>query len=538
MLPRILVALALIAAPALAQAQSQGTPSFKSLTLGGGITCAAGPTCDVSGLSVTPNASAAPGIIGRSIFEALRGSTFYLRPFLTDLTCATDQTANINAAILTAPAGAQIVAPPGCILTTGNVTITSKWLRGSGRSAAATEWRYTAASGPAIKVMGDGARVSDLLLTNPGVSNSTAVAIQLADGVQNPRGQMVDHVRAVGFQDQLDIQSGEFWSATNLDFYNATRYGARIRNGYNVDSGDGVIANSAIYADNPIGVSGIRLESGGGLKVSTTKILQFATGADFAMADGAVTSDVFLDDTVSIEGQYNTGVSLGRISGGTTGSLINIKVNAQIAGPPTGIAIHDGVGNVSLAPIITSVSYGTVIDGGYNIALADGTPMQNVGVSAVTLQGTPSNVRIGRLNCTNCVAINQDQRATTAAGPIDRSDMRPLTLAGGATASLYSLAIPAYHGARVVVQVEGVLNNVGVVNSLRDSLATNGGSAVAMTSLNSTDAGTPMTVTFDTATTAGTVLVKVTNPNATAANNFIGSVSVRIDGKSSAFAIQ
>jgi hypothetical protein len=64
MLPRILVAIVLIVAPALAQAQSQGTPSFQSLTLTG-----SGSTGDVSGMSVTPSGSAASGTLARLLYS-------------------------------------------------------------------------------------------------------------------------------------------------------------------------------------------------------------------------------------------------------------------------------------------------------------------------------------------------------------------------------------------------------------------------------------------------------------------------------------
>ncbi|WP_123834492.1 hypothetical protein [Methylobacterium currus] len=52
------------------------------------------PTDPGDNLTAVPSAGAAVNTLGRSIFEALRGSTFLLRPFLSDLTCAQDQTAN------------------------------------------------------------------------------------------------------------------------------------------------------------------------------------------------------------------------------------------------------------------------------------------------------------------------------------------------------------------------------------------------------------------------------------------------------------
>lgn len=465
--------------------------------------------------------------------------TVFAAPYLGDLTCATDQTANVTAAAAAVPAGGHLAFPTGCIRVSSTLTNTSQFWEGAGRAeAGGTEIRYTSASGAAVKLMGGGARFSNFRLTaTADPAATTAVAIQLADGVQNPRGQMVDHVAVRDFRDQVDIQSGEFWSFTHFDLYRAKRYGVRIRNGYNVDSGDGSIVAGAIYTDFVAGgAAAIRHESGGGLKVSATKILQFARGVDLAIADNGETSDLFLDDSVSIENQYETAVSLGRISPTGNGKFYNIKINAQIAGAPTAVAVHAGISNAVISPLVRSTGYGIIIDGGDNITVPDGTVMEQVGSAAVAVSDPATNVSIGKINCTTCVAITSDNRVI-GAGPMVRSETRPINLPQSASyTSLFQITIPAFRGTRISVQVEGILQSVGAVNKFVDVLASNTGSAVAVpTTISTASAGAAVDIQFDVASAVGSVKIGV-RPNAAAGGgNLQGSVTIKVDGKSALF---
>lgn len=488
-----------------------------------------------------PHTDSSDALATTAFIKRMFTGTVFAAPYLTDLTCATDQTENVTAAAAAVPAGGHLAFPTGCIRVSSTLTNTSQFWEGAGRAeAGGTEIRYTNADGAAVKLMGGGARFSNFRLTTTvNASVTSAVAIQLADGVQNPRGQMVDHVAIRNFRDQVDVQSGEFWSLTHFDMYRAKRYGLRVRNGFHPDSGDGSVVAGSIYTDAVAGGdAGIRHESGGGLKVSTTKILQFARGVDLAIADNSETSDLFLDDSVSIEGQYQTAVSLGRFNTTRSGSgtFYNIKINAQIAASPTAVAVHAGIANAVISPLVRSAGYGIVIDGGDNITVPDGTVMEQVGSAAVAVNDPATNISIGKINCTTCAAITNDNRVT-GAGPMVRHETRPLNLQQSAIyKNFFQVDIPAFRGARISVQVEGVLQNVGAVNKLIDVIASNTGRAVAAPTPVSTAAvGAAVDVQFDVTSTPGSVKIGV-RPNAAAGGGPLqGSITINVDGKSTLF---
>lgn len=462
----------------------------------------------------------------------ITGTTIYLGYYITDRTCQVDQTANINAALALAPAGAEVVLPPGCIRTSNTILVQGLWLRGSGRGSTATELRYSIATGAAAKMMGDGARVSDILFTNP-VSNSTAVAVQLADGLQNPRGQMVDHVRAVGFQDQLDVQSGEFWSATYLDFYNATRYGVRIRNGVHPDSGDGVIAASTIYADAPIGDTAIRIESGGGLKVIATKTLQFNHSLVLAVADGANTSILMVDGSNSFENPYSSeAVHLGRIEGGTTGLYGHINIQAQLTGA---VGVYPGVENVVLGTLTRNAPYGIVIQGGDNINVLPGTTFKGVD-QALVIQDPATNVNVGNFLCGGCRIKILDQR-TSGTGRIDIDEVRPLNLPAPFSSAAFTVPFevqlaPA-RGLLLHVEVEGLMSNAGPVNTVADVLFShNGNGVLAPVPVHpQVDSAIPIKLQYDTTSVPGSVRVGIRVPSAYTTSTMFGSVTLKADGR-------
>lgn len=494
------------------------------------------PTDPADGLTVAPASGAPPNSLARSVFEALRGSTFYLRPFLSDLTCAVDQTSNVAVALALAPVGAEIVAPPGCIAAADTTTVTSRHLRGVGRSAGGTEWRYGSASGAAVKLMGDGARVSGILFTNP-VSNTQATAVQIADGITNPRGVMVDHIRAIGFRDQLDVQSGEWWSASHLDFYNAVRYGVRIRNGVHGDSGDGVIHASTIYADSPIGDTAIRLESGGGLKITATKTLQFNKSLVLAVADGVNTSILMVDGSNSFENpRSGEAVRLGRIEGGTTGIYGHINISAQLTGA---VGVYPGVENVRLAPLTRDTLFGVIIQGGDNITVASGTMLLRVDQGLI-IQDPATNVLVAEFSCPGCRIKISDQRAA-GAGRIALNEVRPLSLPAPNTSTayvpLYEVEVPPYRGARLNVEVEGLLQGAGAVNTLLDVLAYHNGTTIpAPATVSNVQGGqAPVDIQFDTSTTPGKIRVGARVNSAYATSTLSGSMTLRVDGRVGSF---
>lgn len=80
-----------------------------------------GSTGAVPGMTAPPDAAAAQGTLAKQFWHAMRGTTFLIAPFLTDLTCQTAQTNNVITALALAPAGARVVWPVGCVLLDGTI---------------------------------------------------------------------------------------------------------------------------------------------------------------------------------------------------------------------------------------------------------------------------------------------------------------------------------------------------------------------------------------------------------------------------------
>lgn len=505
-------------------------------TPGGTQLLASGGLGDAARMTAVPDKLAAANSLAQHIYAALQGTMFHAAPLLGDLTDGTDKSARISGALSLAAPGVEVVLPPGVILISQTITVTSRHLRGVGRSAGGTEIRYTGTTGAAVKLMGDGARVSGILFTNP-VSNTQAVAVQIADGTTNPRGVMVDHIRAVGFRDQLDVQSGEWWSASHLDFYNAVRYGVRIRNGVHGDSGDGVIHASTIYADNPIGDTAIRLESGGGLKITATKTLQFNKSLVLAVADGVNTSILMVDGSNSFENpRSGEAVHLGRIEGGTTGIYGHINISAQLTGA---VGVYPGVENVRLAPLTRDTLFGVIIQGGDNITVASGTMLLRVD-QGVIIQDPATNVLVANFSAPGCRVKLVDQRVT-GASPIALNEVRAISLPAPNTNSayvpLYEVEVPPYRGVRLSVEIEGLLQGAGVVNTLLDVLAYHNGMTIpAPATVSNVQGGqAPVDIQFDTSTTPGKIRVGARVNSAYATSTLSGSMTLRVDGRVGSF---
>ncbi|KQU17956.1 hypothetical protein ASG63_23760 [Methylobacterium sp. Leaf94] len=471
------------------------------------------------------------------IRSILKGTTF-AATYLTDLTCATVQTTQLRAAIAATDPGGRTLLPPGCILLDDTATVTASVLEGVGQSRAyGTEIRFTSSAAiPAMKLMGPGARLTGVRIAcTANRLNSLARGVQLSDGSENPRSQRIDNVSITDCYDQVDVQSGEFWSVNNVDLYRARRWGVRIRNATNPDSGDGIVSDSKIYTDVVAGgAAAIRLESGGGLKVSTTKTLQFDRSFDLAVADGADTSILHLADTNSFENPVTgEAVRLGRIEGGTTGTYKNIIVSAQLTGA---LGVYPGANNVTISTNTSNVPYGVVVQGGNNVNVTPATTLLEVEHGLVI--GDPAtNVTVGQFACTACVQTIEDNR-TAGQSSVARTESREINISLSTSyKDLYRVDLKMFSGAKIEVSVNGIVQTVGAVNTSTIQLATRGATTAAMTQAALTVGGAAVDLRFDTASITGSVVVGI-RPNASAGGgNFSGIVTIKVDGRITGFRV-
>lgn len=526
-----------VAAQGLCFATGSSGPRVPCVMQDGVWTRVLRPTDEASGLTVAtrPLTDRSTAIANTEFVKRQWQGTTIAANYLTDTACGSLQTAQLLAAEAATPPGGRVLLPPGCILIDQTYVTRSRVLEGVGASRAfGTEIRYAAPSGPAINLLGPGARATGLRITcTADRDTSTATAIQLSDGVENPRSQRLDNIAVTDCLDQVDVRSGEMWTADRMDLYRAKRWGFRIRNGFHPDSGDGSISNSLIYTDVIAGgKAAVRLESGGGLKMTGNKTLQFERCFDLAVADGAHTSILQIDSSNSFENPtLGECIRLGRIEGGTTGTYKNITISAQLTGA---LQIFDGVSNVTVATNTSNVDFGVAVLGGQGINVTAATTLAGLR-HGVVIRDPAKDVTVGQFACTDCETTLEDERVT--APSLRRIETRTVDLPQSASfVPLYRLDVPVFQSARVAVSVQGILQGVGAVNTEIAQMVTRHSPGIALTEVSRTVAGAPVDVQLD-LSKAGAVIVGV-RPSADAGGGRLqGAVTVTVDGRIGAFRV-
>lgn len=452
--------------------------------------------------------------------------------YLTDTMCLVDQTANVQRAVAAAGPGGYVQWPKGCILLSNTVTSNGQKWSGAGYGASkapgGTQFQFNQPAGVAFKLVGDGAKLSDLWLSNS-LTTTSAVAVQLGDGAgSNPSGQALDFVHMVGFSTQLDIQSGQFWHLDHFDLYNAQQFAVRIRNLTNSDSGDGVINGGVMRADGTIGQSAIRYESGGGLKLFGTKILQFGTAFDLRVADGANTQNLTIDGTNSFENQSVEAVHLGRL--GTTGIFRNIKAHPQVDGGKSYVGA--GLSGVVIGGIYDHASYAWNIAGGDNIVYDPTTVAKNMSVAAVVVNDPATHVKLPQsIACVTCGSLFADNRFS---GVTSTTDEQLVDVTSNSVATpVYDIFPTNFGGTIIQVDVSGIVQNGGVTSmrQVRQVLNTGFSNLVLSTAGTDASAGVPIQVNYDLTTVPGAVRVSVQRRTDYGGTEFQGVVRVNVVGK-------
>lgn len=468
----------------------------------------------------------------------------YAAPFLTDTTCATDQTANIAAADSATPSGGTLIFPPGCISHSGTIINNGHRWEGTGiaysDNLSSISWKggtqlsYTSSIGVALKIIGNAAGIDHIRQSTTQLF-SNAVGLQMSDGINNPQSQFIEHYSSLGFQTQIDIQSGQFWHINSCDLHNASLYAIRIRNLVTSDSGDGNIYACNIYADAPIGSAGIRYESGGGLKLTGIKILQFQRSFDLQIADGANTSDLLIDNSNSFENPLSgQSVRLGQLGPSNTGIFHNIVIKAQIhQGQVTTLP---GVENVTIGGVYSNTNVGITLNGGSNISVSDETVCDIATVACVVIADPTINASIGHIQCLMCLNDISDTR-TIGAGPVSRQGVRPVNIPQSASYTyLYSVALQPYRGVRISLLLEGVIQSVGNSLVAQDILASIDGAGIVTTSVvSNTTVGFTANIQLDTTSIPGTIRIGIRPDAGVGGANYQGSLTINVIGKSSNF---
>jgi hypothetical protein len=272
----------------------------------------------------------------------------------------TDDTSSINDAIADVNAstdGGVLYFPAGHYKVTAALTSITKaclilgdgMASRDGTTGAVSRISCTSATAALFTIAAHSTQIQNLALVNTaGGTPSAGGGIVITSG---------DHTRIrectiSGFWINVDFQDGAHWSMQGCYLHGPVKYALKIRHVDLPDGGDQTITDCLFYAKNHDADAGIRVESGGGLKIVNCKINEdfgpehFNHGIDMAIGASVNTGDIQVTAT-SIEnidgdafrmttnsskpshwGTINlTGLQVATW-GNTTGSAVNINADA------------------------------------------------------------------------------------------------------------------------------------------------------------------------------------------------------------------
>lgn len=275
---------------------------------------------------------------------------------------ATDDTAAFASAVedCNAAGGCIFYVPRGKYRTSGgfvfNVPVI---LRGDGAtngSISATYLSRVECSSPTavlFTLQGLNWKVEDILLVNTSARAPTAGSAILAThpSANYARG-VYENVWVEGFYDGIDAQVGGNWSMHATVVQDPVRYGLRIRNTLNLDTGDWAISNSTFVASSRLADSAVRIESSGGGKIVNLKVngvsgngtapsFNYGVNIDASRNGGNSGTGITLITNSSIENVRGQGVRIvGHPSGFPYVTLSNLEIALYGVKSASGYAIY------------------------------------------------------------------------------------------------------------------------------------------------------------------------------------------------------
>lgn len=263
----------------------------------------------------------------------------------------TDDTAAINSAIGEFNSvGGVLQFPFGSYLCSSSLTpvTASGLILGQGRSSAYREGiaptTILCSSPTASLFTVNSALLSfrDLDIKNVSQSAPTSGAgITVTSGLM---GQCVSYedLSVFGFYNNIDSQTGGYWTMENCSITGAVNFGLFIRNINNVDAGDWCISNSMFATQNFNTIAAIKQQGSGGGKIMNCKFNTSVQQTNFLVdcinSDLSGTRD-FLVTNCSFENYSNSAITLGHAGQVTLSNL-------QIA--PGGLPGNTGGGSAAI----------------------------------------------------------------------------------------------------------------------------------------------------------------------------------------------
>jgi hypothetical protein len=344
----------------------------------------------------------------------------------------TDDTSSINdaiaalnsagAGVLYFPAGNYLVSA-GLTAITVPVTIRGDGHAGGGQAMSDHVSKITCSSGSAtlFTIQQDAYAFESIAMEGSTTTPSAGAGIAITAG--GDHGRFRD-ISVENFYTCIDVQEGAEWSMSGCHIVGPVLYGLKIRHIDLPDGGDWAISNSQFIARTRNSDAGIRIESGGGGKITNCKINARTTGGGFnhgidLALSGSLQTSVLLIGNNSIENVRGDAIHGTQVGSGHYFSIV-------INGNQVGLWSNGSGKAVSFAAEDAGALSGMVI--GNNVFHTNGTArsaMQLTNCDSITLVG---NELIGNFTS---LYTNSGSTNITEVGAVSTAGAVTITDAGG-----------------------------------------------------------------------------------------------------------
>lgn len=469
-----------------------------------------------------------------------------------DPTGVADSTSAIQTALSSVPVtGGRIYLRAGKYLVSGNLTCANPVLicgDGSGATSNAsgngsqvdqgftpggTTLVFNATTGDALTLNSSASSMQDIAIVNVSTTKPTSGTGLLLNHCTD------DHLTRIlidGFFVNVHFVNGYEWTLTDSNISDPVSVGVLIEDVLVPDGGDqsvmGCVFWTPIHPEyNP--VAGIKIKSGGGLKVTNSKFNgNFQASLQLAVATGVLTSDLLISNN-SFENFSNLAIQLKRDAGDadTTAGYGNILITGnQIAVGLNGIEVDAGMMDVVIqGNAFHTNSVGLSINGGTRVkVLPNYFAVGNVAINI----GGGTGLEIMRQVYAEGNPVTIYDTTAGAAGTIHYGETRRLpTSLGSSQTILAGMNIPTYSGAWMKAVITGSIpgTNGGSFTFILEQAFVREAGGVAFTQISNVAVGngaSKLTVVIGDAGNGGVYLLV----SSTTGNSIVGSCVVEAEG--------
>jgi hypothetical protein len=297
------------------------------------------------------------------------------------------------------------------------------------------------------------------------VPKTAGIAIKVDPGAAAQTNWVkIENVRFQFQFQSIDFVRAAYFHIAHVSCENNSANGTQIkvRNTTTPDSGDSTIFDLTIAGGT--GVTGLRYESGGGLRVMCSKFLAIAVGIDYTGSASAGTGIFSVDSTCSFD--QITGQSISLTTADATGQLTDIIIDGIFTGNPSNYHVY-------VAPVVGASLGRGVIRGRY-LRTDGGTSIQLVGGGNWTVipdginQASGVGISIGSAVTNSTVIAHQLEGCTVSNSSATTSVVRHLS---GASVGL---TVDGNMGIGTSSFGTGMTNGLATVNTTAPSTSPTG----------------------------------------------------------------